>query len=137
MRESNQLPIVIIAPKKRLRSHSAIGSIPNINRQIDVDKGTDGGREDRVATGAIQCFVVLGLVDRGWPHDALEAVRPHVQASRSPSISDAALSPVEPISVLRSRDVVSTRLSAKVMARVNPNRARHRVRPRLSESSAS
>src|ERR1700674_98393 len=68
----------------------------------------------------LKIWFVIEMADRGGQHTALEALRPRVWASRPPSISDAAQSPVEPISVLCARDVVTARLSAKSRVRVNP-----------------
>jgi len=57
--------------------------------------------------------LMVELAGSGRLHDTLEAARPHAPAPRLPSISDAALSPVEPISVLRSLTVASARLLVK------------------------
>jgi len=41
--------------------------------------------------------LLIELAGSRRPHDTLEAASPHASASRPSSISDAALSPVEPI----------------------------------------
>jgi hypothetical protein len=77
-------------------------------------------RTGSMAVRLVASFVIE-LAGGGGPHDALEAARPHAPASRPSSISDAALSPVEPISVLRSLTVVFGTTIGEVVARVNPD----------------
>jgi hypothetical protein len=85
-------------------------------------------RTPTLRTASMAVFIVASLVielaGSGRPHDTLEAARPHAPAPRPPSISDAALSPVEPISVLTfAESRVGTTIS-EVMARVNSPIAR-------------
>ena len=67
------------------------------------------------AARATPCFklLVLGLTSARSRSDAIKAVRRPVQALRPSIVSDAALSPVEPISAPSSPEFVPTGVSGK------------------------